>query len=97
MKRNGMCPICWLKKAFTPTKNISSNPSSKSYDNVAALTPPMGWSSWNTFRNNIDEDLIKQTAKAMVDCGLTQDIDISISTTAGIRQCAMPEADCKAT
>ncbi|MCI8325873.1 MAG: alpha-galactosidase [Clostridia bacterium] len=70
MKRNGMCPICWLKKAFTPTKNISSNPSSKSYDNGAALTPPMGWSSWNTFRNNIDEDLIKQTAKAMVDCGL---------------------------
>ena len=70
MKRNGMCPICWLKKAFTPTKNISSNPSSKSYDNGAALTPPMGWSSWNTFRNNIDEDLIKQTAKAIVDCGL---------------------------
>ena len=32
-----MCPICWLKKAFTPTKNISSNPSSKSYDPAHGL------------------------------------------------------------
>lgn len=37
----------------------------KPYDNGAALTPPMGWSSWNTFRNKIDEDLIYETALAM--------------------------------
>jgi hypothetical protein len=30
----------------------------------------MGWSSWNTFRVNISEDLIKQTADAMVSKGL---------------------------
>ena len=31
------------------------------YNNGVALTPPMGWSSWNTFRNSIDEKLIKDT------------------------------------
>lgn len=30
----------------------------------------MGWSSWNTFKNNIDEDLIYETAVAMEEKGL---------------------------
>lgn len=33
-------------------------------------TPMMGWSSWNTFRININEDLINETADAMVAKGL---------------------------
>ncbi len=40
------------------------------YDNSAALTPPMGWSSWNTFRNKINEDLIYETGKALKESGL---------------------------
>lgn len=32
--------------------------------------PPMGWNSWNTFASNIDENLIKETADAMVETGL---------------------------
>lgn len=35
-----------------------------------ALTPPMGWNSWNTFACDIDEDLIKGIADAMVETGL---------------------------
>ncbi|MBO4261923.1 MAG: glycoside hydrolase family 27 protein [Clostridia bacterium] len=31
--------------------------------------PPMGWNSWNTFANNIDENLIKEIADRMVDDG----------------------------
>ena len=34
-------------------------------------TPMMGWSSWNTFRININEQLIKETADAMVAKGLS--------------------------
>lgn len=34
------------------------------------LTPPMGWNSWNTFGNDINEQLIFETADAMVDSGL---------------------------
>lgn len=34
--------------------------------------PPMGWNSWNTFGPNIDENLIKETADAMVENGLLE-------------------------
>ena len=35
-----------------------------------APTPPMGWSSWNTFKKNPTEIVIKQIADAMVATGL---------------------------
>ncbi len=35
-----------------------------------ALTPPMGWNSWNKFGCDINEDLIRQTADAMVSSGM---------------------------
>ena len=33
-------------------------------------TPPLGWNSWNTFGERISEDLIKETADAMISTGL---------------------------
>ncbi len=39
---------------------------------LAQRTPTMGWSSWNTFALNINEDLIKQQADAMHNSGLQQ-------------------------
>jgi alpha-galactosidase len=35
-----------------------------------ALTPPMGWNSWNPFGKNVNEKLIMETADAMVSTGL---------------------------
>ena len=35
-----------------------------------APTPPMGWNSWNTFEVNIDEQLIKETADALIESGM---------------------------
>jgi alpha-galactosidase len=35
-----------------------------------ALTPPMGWNSWNHFGCNVSEQLIKETADAMVSSGM---------------------------
>ena len=35
-----------------------------------ALTPPMGWNSWNRFACDVSEDLIKGTADAMVKSGM---------------------------
>lgn len=46
--------------------------SEKNYDNGVALTPPMGWSSWNTFRRNINEKLILEVATAMANSGLKE-------------------------
>lgn len=40
--------------------------------NGLGLTPPMGWNSWNHFNCNIDENIIRQTADAMVSTGLSK-------------------------
>ena len=37
---------------------------------MLSMTPPMGWNSWNTFGNRINEQLIMETADAMVSTGL---------------------------
>jgi alpha-galactosidase len=38
--------------------------------NGLALTPPMGWNSWNHFACNVDETVIRATADAMVASGM---------------------------
>ena len=39
---------------------------------MVKLTPPMGWNSWNTFGNDINEQLIFETADKMVSEGLLE-------------------------
>lgn len=39
------------------------------FDNLA-LTPPMGWNSWNKFACNINEKLIREIADVMVSSGM---------------------------
>src|SRR5262249_2376562 len=43
---------------------------STALDNGLALTPPMGWNSWNKFGCNVSEDLIKSMADGMVVSGM---------------------------
>ena len=50
---------------------FGSAASAQKFDNIAA-TPQMGWNSWNKFACNIDENLIRETADAMVRVGLKQ-------------------------
>lgn len=68
MKKKHICPICEVKKAIarTDVHVFAKTP----YNNGVALTPPMGWSSWNTFRNKINEDLILEMADAVQKTGL---------------------------
>ncbi|WP_369373356.1 NPCBM/NEW2 domain-containing protein [Promicromonospora sp. Populi] len=56
---------------------LSSALSSSGEQAAAALeklpltpTPPMGWNSWNNFACDIDEELIRETADAMVASGM---------------------------
>ncbi|MBE6796138.1 MAG: alpha-galactosidase [Ruminococcaceae bacterium] len=68
INKQSICPACVIKKAFAGTQvHVTEK---EAYNNGVALTPPMGWSSWNTFRNTIDESLIKDTAAAMKKTGL---------------------------
>ena len=41
-----------------------------SVSNNLALTPPMGWNSWNKFGCNVSEDMIKSMADAVVKSGM---------------------------
>lgn len=70
MKRNGMCPICYIKKLFTRQSRINDISNGEIYENGVAQTPAMGWSSWNTFRNRINQDMLIEMAETMKTKGL---------------------------
>jgi len=42
----------------------------RAWDNGVALTPPMGWNSWNKFGCKVSEDLLKSMADGMVSSGM---------------------------
>ena len=58
LKKKDICPRCEVKKALAKTKIHYVK--DEMYNNGAALTPPMGWSSWNLFRDKINENLLKE-------------------------------------
>jgi len=49
---------------------ISGRPDSRALNNGLALTPPMGWNSWNKFGCKIDEKAVRAAADAMVANGM---------------------------
>jgi hypothetical protein len=61
---------CWFWVAACIA--LLSAVSLQASDNGLALTPPMGWNSWNKFRCNVSEDLIKSAADAMVSSGMKE-------------------------
>jgi len=59
MKKNGWLVIFLLCVPLMAQK----------FDKMA-LTPPMGWNSWNRFGCDVNEQLIRETADAMVSSGM---------------------------
>jgi alpha-galactosidase len=56
-------------KYFLIALFISMSAFAQKFDGLAP-TPPMGWNSWNTFAVNIDENLVKGVADAMIANGM---------------------------
>lgn len=57
--------------ALVAAVSLSSLPSpTAALNNGLALTPQMGWNSWNHFVCSIDEALIRSTAQAIINSGL---------------------------
>jgi alpha-galactosidase len=54
----------------TPEKSTVALPAVQQKAPELALTPPMGWNSWNPFGENVSEQVIKETADAFVSTGL---------------------------
>lgn len=51
---------------------ITLNSTAQKFDNLA-LTPPMGWNSWNSFEcAGVNETVIKEMADALVEKGLKE-------------------------
>lgn len=66
--KNRLCPTCAVKRIINGVK--LNNQVREDYDSGTALTPPMGWASWNKFGRNINEKVILATAEAMETLGL---------------------------
>ena len=64
----GMLPVMAFEEAATDAQPSHAEPPRPM--NGLALTPPMGWNSWNKFSCNIDEQLIHKMADAMVASGM---------------------------
>lgn len=58
-----------IYRKASDTVKITYN-TGEEYGNNAALTPPMGWSSWNLFGKSINENLILEIAEAVKNSGL---------------------------
>ena len=67
--RNKTCPFCYLKNMF---KKPLVEKEEEVFNNGVLLTPPMGWSSWNCFRNKISEEMIMDVARAYKQSGLIE-------------------------
>ena len=57
-----------MKKILPLLLALSVPAFAQKFDGLA-LTPPMGWNTWNTFASNISEDLVKETAETMIASG----------------------------
>jgi alpha-galactosidase len=56
--------------ALLPLIALLANPAMAQKFPGLALTPPMGWNTWNTFGSRINERLIHQVADALVSSGM---------------------------
>lgn len=54
----------------TSEKNVAQQSPVVSNQQMLAMTPPMGWNSWNGLGKEVSEELIKETADSMVSTGL---------------------------
>ena len=62
--------LCLLLACATPALAETTQEAVNKGANGLALTPPMGWNSWNKFQCNINERVVRDTADAMVTSGM---------------------------
>jgi alpha-galactosidase len=59
-----------LSLAATAGAHVTPHRLAKRLDNGLALTPPMGWNSYNHYSCFPNQSIIESNAKALVDFGL---------------------------
>ena len=64
------CPSCTIKKAVERKKSVTRLYREDTFENGCCPTPPMGWNSWNYFKQDINEKMLLEMAKAIKESGL---------------------------
>ncbi|KAF9622931.1 hypothetical protein IFM89_035164 [Coptis chinensis] len=65
--------LCFSVSSYAASSGLFNNMERRSMlSNGLAITPPMGWNSWNHFNCSVDEKMIRQTADALVSTGLAK-------------------------
>ncbi len=57
---------------FLFTLSVNAQTKQSTYHTEKLKTPLMGWASWNNYRTNINEDIVKAQADALVNLKLTE-------------------------
>ncbi len=64
------CPSCAVKNSLEKEKSVTRLYRTKPFENGVCLTPPMGWNSWNYFKQDINEKMLLEMARAIKESGL---------------------------
>ncbi|WP_230480862.1 glycoside hydrolase family 27 protein [Sphingomonas sp. Leaf21] len=65
-----VAPVLAQEVLDTDPNTLAPSKDPKRTANGLALTPPMGWNSWNKFACNVNEAVIRKTADAMASNGM---------------------------
>ena len=66
------CPTCKTSRMKKKDERVSNLYRTEPFDNGLCKTPPMGWNSWNYFKQNINEKMLLEMAKAIKESGLLE-------------------------
>ena len=70
--RKAVPSILALLAALAGTILCSSLTAQNAATAIAIPLPPMGWSSWNSFSNTVDSQIVMDQAKAMISSGMSK-------------------------
>jgi alpha-galactosidase len=64
---------CGLRICFLAVLSLSAfSDQTAALDNGLSRTPPMGWNTWNKFGCNLDEQMVRNAADAMIRIGMQE-------------------------
>src|SRR5437763_11158175 len=62
--------LSWALLLLLPAAPMLAKDTPPRTANGLAMTPPMGWNSWNKFACNVTEQTLRDTADAMIATGM---------------------------
>ena len=64
------CPSCAIKNSLETEQSVTRFYRTEPFFNGCCPTPPMGWNSWNYFKQDINEKMLLEMTRAIKESGL---------------------------